>query len=62
MQQPDMSLPALEQMEEATNSLAGMCARFYKQLVENGLPDAAATELACVFAENLFGKAFNPDA
>ncbi len=56
--QPDMSLPALEVLEEATNGMAAMCARFYQQLVQAGLPEPAATELAYAFTEALAVRAF----
>ena len=59
MENLNMNLPAQEQLEEATNSMAAMCARFYMQLIKAHVPEASATELASVFTEALAVRVFN---
>ena len=62
MQQPDMSLPALEQLEEATKQMAAMCSGFYLQLIKDHVPDETATAMSCEFTHALATKMFAQDA
>ena len=46
-------LPALEVIEEAVKSMAGMCSGFHKQLIRDGVPPDVAKAMAVEFASQV---------